>query len=199
MKTATLGVNVSLGGVNVSGQIQRQGEGQISADVALAAGKAGTLSTRTDDDTGVCTLATGHGITTGQKVSVVWDGGARINMDATVAGDDVTVDAGSGDNLPAQDTAVVVSVVQRINEVIVGDDIQILAAVCTKDAVLAFYDDGDSLLAVQNLYASEPFVYTSGGVLTNPLAGDTVAYVLVGNGEAAAALFNLGCLFDPTP
>jgi len=75
-------------------------------------GTAGTLSTRTDDDTGVVTLSSGHGLQVNDKVTVAWPaspGGIRSLMTVTdVTGDDVTIDLGTGDVLPAQAAAVTV-------------------------------------------------------------------------------------------
>lgn len=65
----------------------------------------GTLTTRTDADTGVATLVTGHSITTGEVVDVYWAAGVRYGMTATVSVNAVTVDGGAGDDLPSQDTA----------------------------------------------------------------------------------------------
>ena len=75
---------------------------------ALVAAQTGTLSTRTDDNTGVATLSTGHGILTNDVVDVYWDGGVRFGMLATVSGNAVSLEGGAGDNLPAQDAAVTV-------------------------------------------------------------------------------------------
>ena len=41
-------------------------------EASLAAGKAGTLSTRTDNTDGTLTLGSGHGITDGQVISIFW-------------------------------------------------------------------------------------------------------------------------------
>ena len=68
---------------------------------------AGTLTTKTDADTGIVTLPTGHGITDSGTVSVSWSGGGRGDMTVTAYDTTtVSVDGGSGDDLPAQDTAV---------------------------------------------------------------------------------------------
>ena len=68
---------------------------------------AGTLTTRADDDTGIVTLPTGHGITDSGTVSLSWSGGGRGDMTVTAYdATTVSVDVGDGDNLPAQDTAV---------------------------------------------------------------------------------------------
>jgi hypothetical protein len=81
-----------------------------SAEVAsptLAAAKTGTLTTRTDNDTGTLTMTAGHGITTGQTLDVYWAGGQRRGMTVgTVATNSVPIDGGAGDNLPANTTAI---------------------------------------------------------------------------------------------
>lgn len=93
----------------------------------VTAQSAGTLTTRTDNDTGVVTLATGHGITTGMKCDVYWTGGKRYGMDATVATNAITLDGGAGDNLPTEATENIAVVKQLDVEVnFDGDDAQII-------------------------------------------------------------------------
>ena len=85
------------------------------------------LDTRTDDDTGIIGLATGHGIETADVVDVYWIGGVRYGMDATVDGNNVTVDGGAGDALPAEAFAIT-AVVEQIDWEMDfdGDDVQII-------------------------------------------------------------------------
>jgi hypothetical protein len=89
---------------------------------------AAILTTRTDDDTGVVTFAVygtlttsdeahtgvvtaaGHGLAVGDHADVFWSGGARDHMDVTaVNGDAVTVDGGTGTDLPVATTAVLLT------------------------------------------------------------------------------------------
>jgi len=93
---------------------------------ALVAAQTGTLTTRTDDDTGVATLSTGHTIESDDVVDVYWAAGVRYGMTATVATNAVTVDGGAGDALPTQDTAVTVVVQTAIEINFDGDDAQIV-------------------------------------------------------------------------
>jgi len=93
---------------------------------AIAAAQTGTLTTRTDADTGVATLSTGHGIETGDVVDVYFAAGVRYGMDATVATNAVTVDGGAGDDLPDQDDAVTVVVQTAVEVNFDGDDAQII-------------------------------------------------------------------------
>ena len=93
---------------------------------ALVAAQTGTLSTRTDDNTGVATLSAGHGILTNDVVDVYWDGGIRFGMVATVSGNAVSLEGGAGDNLPAQDAAVTVVKQTPVEVNFDGDTLKII-------------------------------------------------------------------------
>jgi hypothetical protein len=164
----------------------------------LPAGNAGVL-TRSDANTGVATLDAEHTILTGNKVSVCWDGGSRINMDATVAGAAVTVDGGTGDDLPAEAAApVVLAKVVQVNASFAGDALHMVAAVADNDLAVGFYSAADALLLQLKLKGGdpqgEPWFWAKDSGVANPLAGVSVAYVLVGNGGTDAATFNLAGL-----
>jgi hypothetical protein len=83
----------------------------------------GTLSVRTDDDTGTLTMdSASHGIVTGQFVSLFWEvggvKGARRNVVVgVVAGTSVPFDLGAGDVLPAAASVIKVGkcVTEEIN------------------------------------------------------------------------------------
>lgn len=81
---------------------------------ALDTGKSGSLSTRTDANTGVCTVDSGHGITTSDKVAVSWtdaDGNLLCRFYMTVSATTATtisVDGGTGTDFPAQGSTVIV-------------------------------------------------------------------------------------------
>lgn len=70
----------------------------------------GSLTTRTDDDTGVITVSGGaRGLTTSDTVDVYWSGGSCLGMSITgVTSTEITVDSGEGDVLPAESTAMYV-------------------------------------------------------------------------------------------
>lgn len=93
---------------------------------ALVAAQTGTLTTRTDDDTGVATLSTGHGIESADVCDVYWADGVRHGMVATVATNAVSLDGGAGDNLPAEDTAVTVVKQTAVEVNFDGDTLEII-------------------------------------------------------------------------
>lgn len=146
----------------------------------VTAAQAGTLTTRTDNDTGVvtATVGTGHGIVTGNKVDVYWEGGSRRNMAATVAGAAITLDGGAGDNLPAVNAAVTFKKPDSESHVFEGDDCTGIG-VKSPDypATVVFREsDGTEILAVE-LDAGEDYVWSSNSAVTNPLAGASVDHI----------------------
>lgn len=72
----------------------------------------GSLTTRTDADTGVITVTDDdHAITNSNTVFVWWSGGVVRSMTvSSVATNAITVDGGTGDDLPAADTAMEIGV-----------------------------------------------------------------------------------------
>jgi len=92
---------------------------------------AGSLSTRTDNDTGVCTVVeTNHGITVSHTVAVWWAAGKRTGMSVTaVSGTVITVDGGSGDNLPALSTAIEIGAepTASVGNLIYAGDVEFIA------------------------------------------------------------------------
>ena len=97
---------------------------------AVSANNIGTLTTRTDDDTGVATLQTSQTIETADVCDVYWSGGCRYGMDATVSGVEVTLDGGAGDALPVATTAVTVVLQTEINPLnLDGDNAEAVAVV----------------------------------------------------------------------
>ena len=200
MSQATISVGAYILGSNVSVSLSRADDGAGQWNPTVAAGKTGELTTRTDNDTGVATLSTGHGITTGQKVDVFWNGGRRYNMTATVATNAVTVDGGGGDNLPVQGTAVVLCVHTVVNAAFDPDDLTALLITASKRASVVLVDAGDNILFAVDLAAGECSLWWSNSGITCPMSGNDVAHIWVGNGDSAAALAaSVSVLYDATP
>src|SRR4051794_3009647 len=109
MPKATYGLSLSAGGVVIQETVTRDGDHPNSFEVDLPAAKSGPLSTRTDADTGIATLGTGHGILTLDTVDLYWDGGSRFDVDVTaVGGTTVSLNGGTGDALPGLNSTIVV-------------------------------------------------------------------------------------------
>lgn len=188
--SVTLTKSVSIGGRTVSGRIVRTAEGEFSETVTLAAGKAGTLSTRTDDNTGTLTLGASHGITTGQIIDLYWSGGIRRTMTVgTVAGTSVPIDLGVGDVLPAAATAIVACVQTVVNFDFDGDEAILVAASATRRSSVEFQQDAGTVIKSLDLGKSgtdgEAWDWANNGDVANPFVGVDVGKVVVSNGSSA--------------
>jgi hypothetical protein len=161
----------------------------VPFSVSCAAAKTGSLTTRTDDNTGTLTMATGHAIPTGQRLDVFWDGGARVGMTVgTVSGLSVPIDLGSGDVLPAAATAVTAQVPSEEALVVTGDDAVLVACGATAGGAVTFTTSGDVYVfhaPLTSLVTSYVWNESDGG--TNPLAGASVAKAYLSNSSSAAA------------
>ena len=197
--TGAINSTIKLGTIVVNKSVERTEDGTITSTPTLAGGSAGSLTTRTDDDTGIATLAAGHGLAPGNDVNVFWAGGVRFGMNVSaVNGDDVTVDLGAGAVLPAQATALVVTKRTEINVDFAGDTMAMLLAQCEQRAHIEFLDDGDVSLAAKELTGGNAWTWTSDDGGANPLAGDAVGKAKVSIGTVDPATFNLGILYDNT-
>src|SRR6185369_12276008 len=148
----------SVAGLSMSEIRTISGEGGLAPlEVSVPAGKAGTLTTRTDNDTGTATLGAGHGILTGDRVDVYWIGGHRYGMTVgTVAGTSVPLDLGAGDNLPTAATAIVVCKANNYPFAFTGNNLDAIAlaatgsgagpATDTKQVQFTFVDAADAFL-----------------------------------------------------
>lgn len=205
----SLAYAVSIGSINQS-KI-RTGDDLIDLQVTLPAGKSGTLTTRTDNNTGVVTVATGHGITASDTVDVYWSTGRRYGVDVTaVGGTTIDIDLGSGDNLPAQSTAVVVCKQVVVNKAIDGDNAGIigflaeLAASTGFGVRITFFDavsaGGSAVGNGIDLDPNSPFVLDIEGGATNLLTGSPILSFVASNGDGSnACTLKIQGLQDVTP
>jgi hypothetical protein len=148
---------------------------------ALAAAKVGAL-------TGELTMAGGHGITTGARLDVYWSGGSRYGMTVgTVATNQVPVDGGAGDVLPADETAVTAMVPVQENLAVTGNDVVAIVADAAAAATVVFTTSAPAdVLAVEIAGATAAYFWQTGEG-TNPMAGAAVAKVYLSHGDSTAA------------
>lgn len=200
MGTRYANISVTIGGVTCSGRNYRTGGGEITESVTLAAGKAGTLTTRTDNDTGVATLSTGHGIITNDVVDVYWSGGARRGMTATVATNAVTIDGGAGDNLPSTTTALVVCKQTVVNHDFTAAEVKLAAASATRRGTVQFQQSDGTPIKTLDLGLSgtdgEAWHWEDDSPDSTPFGAD-VGKIIMSNGSSAGTnVVNVGILLD---
>lgn len=171
---------------------------RTSPSVAVA--KVGTLTTRTDNDTGTFTMVTGHGFVTSNKIDVFWSTGRRRNMTATVTGDSVVLDGGSGDVLPAAATAITAMKPVEVVFVVTGNSVQLLGVSSPVPGFIVFVDNAAADIAD----ATYTITASGGGGKsyppgTNPLSGDVTSLVKFSHGNSGAAQTMKAWVLHGTP
>lgn len=181
---------VQLDGKTYNEQVNVNSDSANRREIPLAAAKTGTLTTRTDNDTGSLTMTAGHGITTGSGLDVYWNiggvPGSRRNMTVgTVAGDVVPIDGGIGDNLPAAASAITAMVPVAKELRWDGDDMQILAITADAQATMVLTgDDNVEDFGVQIVTPNQLYEWHTGSGVTNPIATDVITKVFCSHGDS---------------
>ncbi len=193
MPDGTLGLGATIGGVQIGGSYTPTGTARVSDQPTLAAGVAGTLTTRTDANTGIVTVVS-HGITTDDSVGLYWSGGSRRGVDVTaITGTTVSIDLGAGTDLPSTSTAVVICKETVLDFDFNGDLALAVAVGATTRAQVEFQQANGTSVLVVELNGSQTsqvsdywdwHPHAAGGT-TNPFAGVVVGKVAVSNGDSA--------------
>jgi len=188
---------ISIGGLSITGNRAPTGDVQNGVQVAIDAATSGTVTTWTDANTGVIT-ASGHGITTGDKVAVFWTSGStaekRVEMTATVSGAAVTVDGGSGNDLPDVDTVVTIARMVQIEVACHPAGLQAWAMILDQAGVAVTHDFDGTADETIELTADEAYENIS-GMHTNAFA-NTSGWIYVATSAVTAAVFKSGYIGD---
>jgi hypothetical protein len=191
--TMTTTKSASIGSDSYVSRLSDSGEELVQLAPTVPAAKTGTLTVRTDNDTGSLTMTGGHGITTGQKLDVFWTvagvSGSRRNMTVgTVATNVVPIDGGSGDNLPAAASAITAMVPVSYSTTFSGPQAVAVAVYGTAAGYVAFFDD------VGGFIASYAIPVTGGGPTWqvssgegNPLEAVTVGSITFSHADSTQA------------
>ena len=202
MATGRLSISGSVAGAPFNDTITRTADGAINHEVSLPAAKTGTLSTRTTDTTGTLTMEAAHGIETADLIDVYWDvGGVKGMRHDVVVGEvavnDVPISGGSGDNLPAEDSAVTAQVQQVVDTDFVGSKVVMAGCACAHRSHVGFVDTGTTDPEVE-LTAGEPWFWADGGPTSNPFTGVTVDEARVTQASTSAVKLYIGIVYDST-
>jgi hypothetical protein len=198
--TAKIVKSHSIAGVTIRESTDVSGDGSIYQNVSVAAGETGSLSVRTDDDTGVFEAGdSSHGITNGSRVDVYWNSGAssRRGMSVTgVSGLDITIDGGDGDALPAQDTAITVVVPDEIDVSVLGTNVKAIVLKTAARGHFVFVNSSDTEHLDVDLAAGKVYEWATGNGTDNPITGDQVDKMYLSHSGASAAAMQVGILYD---
>lgn len=193
---ATISINVTQGNKQYPYNSTLDADGVLQQEVSVAAAKAGALTTRTDDETGTLTMDdAGHGITTGARLDLYWDGGSRRGiLVGTVSGTSVPIgadDSGAGDVLPADETEITAMVPHEEEFLVTGDDVSLLAVYSTAPGIFVLAESDDSEVVAYEIGdvtgGEQSTVWFSAINATNPLAAADVAKVFFSHGDSTQA------------
>lgn len=186
-----LSITGNLAGKSFAGVLRRGGATEENAETTLAAGSAGTLTTRTDNDTGEVTLTAGHGQVTG-TYDVFWNGatpGSRRGMAGTVTVNALALDGGTGDNLPIATTAVVVDEQAVLDFDSDNATITLAVVSCQRRCGVQFQEAAGTPIKSLDLGKdadaadNEPWFWASSGDVSTPF-GAAIGKVVVANGDS---------------
>lgn len=190
--TMTINESASVLGLTFPTKTTVTADGNVSKAPTVAAAKTGTLTTRTDANTGELTMAASHGITTGARLDLYWTGGSRRGITVgTVATNAVPIDLGSGDDLPADETVITAMVPTEEAFAVSGSTVSAIAlysdqagqiVFClTDDTEVAAYTVGGAVGGEQSVF------WTADRNATNPLAGAAVTKVYFSHGTSTTS------------
>lgn len=181
-----------IGGLTMSGGDNLLTDKGIEANPTPEIGpaKAGTLTTRTDANTGTLTMSGGHGITTGQRLDLYWAvagvrGYRRGITVGTVATNSVPIDLGAGDDLPPAATAITAMVPHVETVTVTGDNINGIAFSSSVGPfqVTLTAADGTTEQFTRRYDTNNAYGWVKGNGETNPLAGVTLGKVYYSHGD----------------
>lgn len=197
---STLNKSVTVGGESFQEIVTIDADNKESFEPVggVPAAKTGSLTTRTDNTTGTLTMSAGHGINTGNRLDIFFDGGCRYGVVVgTVAVNSVPFSGGGGDNLPVATTPITAAVPHEEPFVVTGDNVAVLAVKCPQQSVFVFTDASDAAIFAIPLDEGGAYSWTSEDNASNPLAGGAVAKVYMSHAlSTAAARMNGSVLFD---
>jgi hypothetical protein len=188
----------SIGGKSFSESKSISGDAAIVHEEAIAAADPGALTTRTDADTGVVTVdESGHGITDSDEVDVYWDGGCRRGMPvSSVSGALVTIDGGSGDDLPTQDTVVAIVIPFELDVTVLGTNVKAIVLFTQARGQFVFEDAGGEELA-KELGDAVVWAWHDEDGTDNPITGDSIIVVKVSHDDTTQSrTMRVGILYD---
>jgi hypothetical protein len=194
--TLTISQSYSLNGRTYTNAATVTADGLLSKIVTAAAAKTGTLTTRTSDSEGELTMAVSHGITTGARLDLYWTGGSRRGITVgTVSVNQVplTTATGTGDVLPADETAITAAVPVEESFAITGNDMTVLLCYGDQRASVSLCgaddaeDYGLEVGSSSNTGRSFLWYAEDPNAPANPISGDTVTKVFISCGSSSSS------------
>jgi hypothetical protein len=195
MSTATVRWNCVIGGRTLSGLQSRTDESIELQEIDIPAGKAGTLTTRTDDNTGVITVASGHGITDADTVVVSWDGGIQRGVDVTATtATTISIDLGVGTNLPIATSAVVVAKTVSSILSVASNALKLLVIQNTNRVSCVVNDASNGALITLDIATGEGYQWVTSNGFAIPVSTTAIGELEIANCATSDTIVSVGIL-----
>lgn len=198
MSQAVISVTSNVLGQTVTSTLRCDEDGACKWTPTLAAAKKATTWTKATDSTGTAVLATGHGLTTGNKVTVFWAGGRRYGMTAAVTGDSIALAGGAGDTLPASATAVTLGVQTIVKGSFDPDEIALLQLTATGRVSIELVTAAAAVSLAVDLAAGNTCLWWNSSGIVRPVTGDDIVAIHVANGDEVINNVTAAVLYDAT-
>lgn len=203
MPTASVSVTCSMAGLTASQSETLTEDGVVGLNPTAAAADAGELTTRSSASAGVITV-TSTDLVTGNEGVLTWEDASgnlkhRYNVALTVAGTEITISGGAGDDLPAQDSDINIGLQVQANGTFDFDDVEVFCVHANVRGVIAFMDGTDTEKLVMDMDASKIALWKRDSGFPEPMTGTPVTYALFGSGSTTTAFTpKVLALYDST-
>jgi hypothetical protein len=195
---------VSIGGSRFNQSSAITGDGEIVHDISMSAGSGGSLTTRTDDNIGVVTADSSvHAFVTEDRVDVYWYdaddvvSGCRRGMEVTGAsGAEISIDGGSGDNLPTQGTTVRIIEPIALDVSVLGTNVNAIALYTVAYGQFVFIDDGALEALAKEVGSGRTWMWQNDSGEDNPITGDQIETVYISHSGSVATTMRVGIIYD---
>lgn len=193
-------------GEKITEPLSITGNNGVAFDFVIPGAKVGELTTRTDNNTGVLTMAAGHGFTTDYpgdptRLMVFWTNAGvtewRWMFINEVDGNDVTVDGGEGYNLPTVNTAITAMVEVRKKLAVPANALQAFAYQANAQTFVTGFAIGATEMLFNALVDSNRiFEWQKGNGRTNPVSTSSFGTVLVSQPGTTIKLASFNALWE---
>ncbi|MDD4891339.1 MAG: hypothetical protein PHU85_15565 [Phycisphaerae bacterium] len=173
MPTSTVKEGALIAGYDVSWNASIDSNAETLWNPDITAGQSADDWTYGSASTGTADMPTGHGIESEDLVDVYWADGFRAGLTATVTDDSVALSGGTGDDLPADDTAVILCVQVAVNAAFDADALALIVASATARSILTLTDDEAGVHTFE-LLTTAGLLWHNQSATTNPLDGKTI-------------------------
>ena len=183
--SATFVKSIGLAGKTFSESTTIVSDAVIGREEVVPAAKSGVLTTRVSDTAGTITMDSAtHTVTTGARIDIYFSGGVTLAATVgTVAGTAVPFTLGTGDVLPSASTVVAVSLPEKTVLDVIGDNIKSIVMFPTKRGAFLFTGSDEVADFTRVLGDGIAAHYYDGDGTTNPVPGDTLAFVFMSHGD----------------